>query len=56
MQIPRLYFGCMDVKVPHIELTKIGVKVTKPYATGYGWIAIEMKDPDEYGLCFHSPQ
>ncbi|MBL7849805.1 MAG: VOC family protein [Cyclobacteriaceae bacterium] len=50
-----LYFGCLDVKGLHQEFTTRGLKVSEPYITSYGWIAVSLEDPDGYGLCFHSP-
>jgi glyoxylase I family protein len=50
------YFGCLDVKKLFQELTEKGLTIKQPYTTGYGWTAIDLHDPDGYGLCFQWPE
>ena len=50
------YFGCPDVDALYHYLLVKNVSVKKePHITIYGWKAIHLRDPDEYGLCFHWP-
>jgi catechol 2,3-dioxygenase-like lactoylglutathione lyase family enzyme len=50
-----LYFGCPDIDSAYEYLSGKHVEVKKPQVTGYGWKAINFKDPDGYPLCFHWP-
>ncbi|WP_276371445.1 VOC family protein [Chryseolinea sp. H1M3-3] len=50
-----LYFGCPDTDAAYWFLTEKGLKLQKPAITGYGWKALNITDPDGYGLCFHWP-
>ena len=50
-----LYFGCADVEGAYRYLREKGVELQSPAITGYGWKAIEFRDPDGYLLCFHCP-
>jgi catechol 2,3-dioxygenase-like lactoylglutathione lyase family enzyme len=49
----RIYFGCPDVDSAYIHLIEKGVKVNRPYNTGYGFKALDLTDPDGYGITFH---
>ena len=51
----RIYFGCPDVDAAYAHLVSKGIEVKPPYVTGYGFKAIDMTDPDGYGLTFHWP-
>lgn len=50
-----LYFGCADIDALYEHLKSNGIQLNKPEITGYNWKAINFKDPDGYGLCFHWP-
>ena len=50
-----LYFGCRDVDGTYEYLLSKNVDVKKPEITGYGFKAINFKDPDGYPVCFHWP-
>jgi len=50
-----LYFGCEDTDALYQHLKSKGVELNKPEITVYNWKAINFKDPDGYGLCFHWP-
>lgn len=50
-----LYFGCEDTDALYEHLKNNGVRLNKPEITVYNWKAINFKDPDGYGLCFHWP-
>ena len=49
------YFGSPDIDVLYYYFLNKGIKLKAPLITGYGWKAIYIKDPDQYGLCFHRP-
>jgi glyoxylase I family protein len=51
-----LYFGCPDIHLAHLILTGKGVFHRGPFVTGYGWDAIELKDPDGFLVCLHWPR
>lgn len=48
-----LYFGCPDTDALYAHLIKNGIELNKPEITRYNWKAINLKDPDGHGLCFH---
>ncbi len=50
-----LYFGCPDVEACYAALKARGIATSEPYVTGYGWKAIDLKDPDGYHICFQWP-
>jgi glyoxylase I family protein len=50
-----LYFGCPDTDALYQYLQANNVTVNKPEITKYNWKALNFKDPDGYGLCFHWP-
>jgi glyoxylase I family protein len=50
-----LYFGCPDIDSTYEYLSNKNVDIKKPEITGYGWKAINFKDPDGYPICFHWP-
>ena len=50
-----LYFGCPDTDALYRYLQANNVIVNKPEITKYNWKALNFKDPDGYGLCFHWP-
>ena len=50
-----IYFGCPDVDTAYDHITSKGMNIKPPYITGYGFKAIDITDPDGYGLCFHWP-
>lgn len=50
-----LYFGCPDVDAAYQHFRAQGLPVKSPYVTGYGYKAVDVKDPDGYHLCFHWP-
>jgi uncharacterized glyoxalase superfamily protein PhnB len=50
-----IYFGCPDVDAAYAHFVSKGMDIQAPYITGYGFKAIDIKDPDDYGLCFHWP-
>jgi glyoxylase I family protein len=50
-----LYFGSADIDNAYHYLTGKGIEVKEPEITGYGWKAINFKDPDGYHICFHWP-
>jgi glyoxylase I family protein len=50
-----LYFGCADVDATYRILLDKGLNLEKPKITGYGWKAIQIKDPDNFLLVFHCP-
>ncbi|HVW95835.1 MAG TPA: VOC family protein [Mucilaginibacter sp.] len=50
-----LYFGCPDTDALYEHLTANNINVNKPEITIYNWKALNFKDPDGYGLCFHWP-
>jgi predicted enzyme related to lactoylglutathione lyase len=54
--MPTLYFGCPDVETLFNEFIEKGLQVKAPYTPGYGWTAIDLQDPEGYGLCFHWPE
>ncbi|QEC45067.1 VOC family protein [Pseudobacter ginsenosidimutans] len=49
------FFSCRDLDLMYTYLVSKNVKVTSPFKTGYGFKAINLKDPDGYGLTFHWP-
>lgn len=49
----RIYFDCPDVDAAYAHLIVKGVDVKQPYITGYGFKALDLTDPDGYGLTFH---
>jgi len=49
------YFWCPDTDGLYAYLLSKGLKVQQPQITGYGWKALNLTDPDGYGLCFHCP-
>jgi hypothetical protein len=49
------YFDSPDIDVLYQYFLNCGVELKAPIITGYGWKAIYVKDPDDYGLCFHHP-
>jgi glyoxylase I family protein len=51
----RIYFGCPDVDAAYDHLIAKGVSVKQPYVTGYGFKALDLADPDGYGLTFQWP-
>ena len=50
-----IFFGCPDVDAAYAELISRNVNAEKPFITKYGFKAMNVKDPDGYGLCFHWP-
>lgn len=50
-----LYFGCPDLDGLHEHLRVRGIAADPPSATGYGFTAVSVIDPDGYGLCFFWP-
>lgn len=50
-----LYFGCPDIDAAYKYLHQNGVDLKEPSITGYGWKAINFKDPDGFEICFHWP-
>lgn len=50
-----LYLGCPDIDSAYEYLAGKNVAVQPPQITGYGWKAINFKDPDGYFFCFHWP-
>lgn len=50
-----LYFGCPDIDAAYKYLHNSGVDLKEPSITGYGWKAINFKDPDGFEICFHWP-
>jgi catechol 2,3-dioxygenase-like lactoylglutathione lyase family enzyme len=50
-----LYFGCPDVDAGYAQLCAAGLPVKPPYITGYGFKAVDLKDPDGFHLCFQWP-
>jgi catechol 2,3-dioxygenase-like lactoylglutathione lyase family enzyme len=51
----RIYFGCPNVAAAYANLVDNGIEAKPPYMTGYGFHAIDLNDPDGYGLTFHWP-
>ncbi|HRH47699.1 MAG TPA: VOC family protein [Panacibacter sp.] len=51
-----LYFGCPDIDAAYKCLHNSGVDLKEPSITGYGWKAINFKDPDGFEICFHWPE
>ena len=49
------YFDCKDIDALYQYLIYKGLKLKLPFITGYGWQAIQLHDPDHYGLFFHRP-
>ena len=49
------FFSCPDIHLMYTYLVSKNVKVSSPFTTGYGFKAINLKDPDEYGITFHWP-
>ncbi|MFB9841542.1 VOC family protein [Mucilaginibacter ginsenosidivorans] len=49
------YFDCPDIDGLYQYFVCKGIELEAPIITGYGWKAIYVRDPDEYGLCFHHP-
>lgn len=47
-----LYFGCPELDLLYHRLKLRGVEVSEPYNTGYGFRAIDLKDPDGYAIVF----
>lgn len=50
-----LYFGCPDTDALYEHLQNKNFSVNKPQITQYSWKALNLTDPDGYGLCFHWP-
>lgn len=50
-----IYFSCPDVESTYKEMLAAGLKVKPPSATGYGYKAVYVNDPDGYVLCFQWP-
>ena len=50
-----IFFGCPDVDRAYAFIRSKGIDVKKPVITGYGFKAIQLTDPDGYGLTFHWP-
>ena len=50
-----LFFGCPDIDSAYEYLSSKNVGVRKPEITGYGWKAMNFKDPDGYSVCIHWP-
>jgi glyoxylase I family protein len=49
------YFNCSDIDGLYKYLLGKDVEIQKePHITGYGWKAMNIKDPDSYGVCFHT--
>jgi len=49
-----LYIECGDVDKLYSQLCERGVAVDPPKMTGYGTKAIQVRDPDGYGLNFNT--
>lgn len=49
-----LYFGSPDIEAIYEHIKSQGITVSEPYFTGYGFKAIDLKDPDGYTIVFHS--
>lgn len=49
------FFSCPDIDLMYTYLISKNVKVESPFITGYGFKAINLKDPDGYGITFHWP-
>lgn len=50
-----LFFGCPDVQSTYEILIARGLVIDPPAITKYNFMAINITDPDGYGLCFHWP-
>jgi len=50
-----IFFGAPEPDAVYAHLVERGVAVKPPYMTGYGFRAVNVTDPDGYGLCFHWP-
>lgn len=48
-----LYFNSPDIDDIYRHLKSKGIDVGEPYVTGYGFKAIDLKDPDGYTIVFH---
>jgi glyoxylase I family protein len=51
----RIYFACPDVDAVYAHLIEKGIEVKHPHITGYSFKALDITDPDGYGLTFHLP-
>jgi glyoxylase I family protein len=47
------YFGCPDVLGFYHYLIEKGVKLKAPAISGYGFLSLEITDPDGFNLIFH---
>lgn len=54
-QDTTIYFGCPDVIVAYQQIRANRIECGEPYKTQYGYMALEIFDPDGYRLCFHWP-
>ena len=50
-----IYFSCPDVEATYNHMIAAGLRVEAPSITGYGFKAVNVKDPDGFLLCFHWP-
>jgi glyoxylase I family protein len=50
-----LYFSVPDIDGMYRHLRSQGIEVKEPYNTGYGFRALDLKDPDGYTIVFHWP-
>ena len=50
-----IYFSCPDVESTYQHLVTAGVTVEPPSITGYGFKAVDVKDPDGFLLCCQWP-
>lgn len=50
-----LYFGCPDVDGVYRFLVEKGLEIKPPSNAPYGMRQLNIKDPDNYGLCFQWP-
>ncbi len=50
-----LYFRCFSVEDAYTFLQHKGVRLKKPFLTKFGWRALDVIDPDGYGICLYCP-
>ncbi len=49
------YFNCSDIDGLYKYLMERDIHIQKePHITSYGWKAMNARDPDGYGICFHN--
>lgn len=50
-----LYIDCDEVEALYAEMTARGLEADPPAITDYGYLGFSVRDPDGYGLTFHTP-